>query len=123
MDLLFLKSSESPVYFSVHRIQLPWLSADALGGYDRVKLPYPSKLEVERCMNCPCEECIDCICGRSGSRIPPGRSPVYDMAEIMIMVKSGMTSAEISEKSGCSERQARRYRVRFADAQRSEANT
>ena len=56
---------------------LPWASVDAVDSkYEDAHLPFPSREEVDKCMNCTRERCINCLdpsASNRGTGRPCGR--------------------------------------------------
>ena len=93
---------------------LPWLSIEAEA--DEIvliaRLPMPKAEDVERCMNCPYDDCLNCM-GSKGQRrkyVSAGRPPVCDIEKIRRLVNAGRTNREICEEVGCSKPTLARYK-------------
>lgn len=92
----------------------PWFSVDAGASevWLTVRFPVPDEDEVTRCMNCPYEDCRDCINGGAEKKAPH-RPLMYDEALIRRLVSSGKSNKEICNEVGCSRATAIRYRKRM----------
>ena len=98
--------------------RLPWFSLEASA--DEIWLiaclPVANSEDVRRCMDCPYDECRNCMGPASQRRehASVGRPTICDVEAIRRMVNEGMSNKEICEKLGCSRRTADRYIRRFA---------
>lgn len=115
MAYILVCNGESASSHKLVSRELPWMSIDASGNEMVIAahLPFPTLSEVEKCMNCPFDECRDCIRKHKDSFKEPHRPPLYDVTFIRRLVDEGKSSREISETVGCAERTARRYIRRF----------
>ena len=97
----------------------PWFSVEA-GASELVitaHLPFPASRDVNRCMNCPYQECINCMSGgRSDGQMRREKSgrPPCEAERIARMLAEGRTNREIREAVGCCDRTVRRYKRKIA---------
>ena len=102
-----------------HSPVLPWFSVDAAADeiWIIAHLPVAERNEVERCMGCPYEQCMDCMGINAKQRITPYGSgcgrPGCDIEKIRKMIEEGKSNREICKELRCSQRTANRYRARF----------
>ena len=71
---------------------LPWASVDAVDSkYEDAHLPFPSREEVDRCMSCTRDHCINCLdpcksnrgTGRPNGRPRKNRAPIDGQCAIV----------------------------------------
>lgn len=95
---------------------LPWNSVDAIDeSVLLARLPIPTRNDVDKCMNCPYEQCVDCDQARAKTRAKNsvGRPRILvDMEALELCLSRGDTARELSESLGISIRTAQRLKRR-----------
>ena len=92
--------------------RLPWLSPDAEPEY-----AYPTDPQelIDKCCNCPNEDCVDCISGRKRAH-PGGSSKRAELSVFIQLVTEGLSMKQVCNALGIGKRTFYNYKNQMKGA-------